>query len=208
MHKCSWSPDSSAGSTYSTGSHSIQEAAAADAVAAAVAEVPSDHSSQLSFPQSTLQPDGRFQAARVSTSGSSTAAASGNPALLAQPLLPPETCSPVAHLQPSTLQRSESLDQLQADCHELAGVRHDDLSADERAQQDRPQTARRQPNDLHSPAAGAGTSQPVARSGADGDADTDASVGAENTMLRQELARLRAEHVTTRIQCVLLESII
>jgi hypothetical protein len=219
MHKCSWSPKSSADSTNSSGSHTVQEAAYAKGSAAAVADVRSDQGSPLAFCHSIAQLD----SPAVTTSTSSTAASSDSPALQAQPLMPPEACTLVADSKPSTIQRSDSLDQLQAlqaDSNGLAGALQDDLSAaEEHAQQDRPQTAGR-PTNVNSHLADGDISRVSASSVGDGDIapehheepggsrrDTDASVATENTVLRQELSRLRAEHVTARIQYVLLQSV-
>jgi hypothetical protein len=221
MQQRSWSPDSSAGSTSSAGSHSIQGAAAARATASAVADLHSDQGGQWQSRQSVIQLG--VPAARVSTSGSSTTTTPpDSPVLQEQLPLSPVTCAVVTDPETSYIQRSDSLDHLDeliASCHGAAEIPQDDPSAAEHhAQQGSPQTAGRHPATIESPAADADTSRPLATSTKDGDTaaehdqqpgggrrDTDASIGAENTTLRQELSRLRAEHVTTRIQCVLLE---
>lgn len=131
-----------------------------------------------------------------------------------------------------SLQRSDSLEQLEASCRGLAGIMQEDTSAaDNHVQQCTTRTAgqpeatnnRRSqvgdtsPDDIE---AAAGTPQSYTgtatenveqpdraaqRSVRPGGSrrGTDASITAENAMLRQELVQLRSEHVTTRIQCVL-----
>lgn len=221
MQQRSWSPGSSAGRTRSSDRHSIQGAAAARATASAVADIHSDQVDQRTSRQSVAH-HGDL-AARVSTSdGSSTPTPPDSPVLQEQPPLSPVTCTVVTDPETSAIQRSDSLDHLHrliASCHGLAEIQQDDPSAaDHAAQQGRPQTVGRQPNTVSSPASDAGARRPLASNDGDRDRaaeddqrpgggrrDTDASIGAENTTLRQELSRLRAEHVTTRIQCVLLE---
>ena len=221
MQKRCWSPNSSAGSTSSAGSRSIQGAAAARATASAMADIRRDQGGRRPSRQSFTQLDG--PAAGVSTSGGSgTSTPPDSPVLQEQPPLSPVTCAVVTDPETSAIQRSDSLDHLDeliASCHGFAEMPQDNLSAAEHhAQQGRPQTAGRRPAAVKSPAADAGTSRPLANSIEDGDTaaeyygapsgsrrGTDASISAENTVLRQELSRLRAEHVTARIQCTLLD---
>ncbi len=156
-------------------------------------------------------------AARASTSGGSTATPPpDSPVLQEQPPLSPVTCAVVTDPETTVIQRWDSLDHLEliASRHGFAGGLS---AAEEYAQQDGQQKVGRHLTAINSPVAAAVTSQPAASSAEDGDTaakrerrsggdrrDTDASIGAENTILRQELSRLRAEHVTTRIQCVFL----
>jgi hypothetical protein len=235
MQQASWSPASSAGSPASSfGSQST------DATAAA----PTYQWNKMPAQQSRTQLDSRA-ANEISSPGSSTA--------IAAAIRMPETQLPQMHdhspeltdCRRDTLQRSDSLEDLEASCHGMAGVLQGDTSAaDKRAQQLATQAAVRPATAANGQAANvdtaqlsakhvsetAGTPRPsMAATSSDagslypvypvysdraaeqdvraGDCrrGTDASVTTEHAMLRQELSHLRSEHVTTRIQCVLLQ---
>lgn len=230
MHKRSWEPASSGGTTSSPGSPSIQATAAMPAAAAAPYQAPSYQRSQLSVWPSGIALDGRI-GGRVCTSGNSISDVSDVPELRAQPRMSDGNCDVVADLKTDTVSRADSLEQLlEASCHGMAGVLLEDMSAaDQRVQQHSMQAGRQQESIANDPAADgerrlsaaaetAGTLQPdtgnAASDAVGGPAaaeqdmqsgasrrNTDTSVSAENTALRQELSRLRSEHVTTRIQC-------
>jgi hypothetical protein len=230
MHKRSWEPASSPGSTNLSPDSPSVLATAAMPVAAAKCEARGYQHSQLPVWPSGMGLDGRTNG-RVPTSGSSIGDVSDIPELTAQPRFSDGSCDVVADLKTDTISRADSLKQLQASCHGMAGILQEDMSAagEQRTQQHRTQAGGQQESTANSPAADgarrlsaesktAGTLQPdlgtaasEAESGhmaAEHDMqsgasrrDTDASVSAENTVLRQELSRLRSEHVTTRIQC-------